>query len=54
MFNTVATYNYPLNSNDVQTIFNWNYTYLHDQSVEHGDVQHDFRAFKPVRFAELL
>jgi len=27
MFNTVATYNYPLNSNDVQTIFNWNYTY---------------------------
>ena len=26
MFNTVATYNYPLNSNDVQTIFNWNYT----------------------------
>ncbi len=27
MFNTVATYNYPLSSNDVQTIFNWNYTY---------------------------
>jgi hypothetical protein len=27
MFNTVATYNYPLNSNDVQTFFNWNYTY---------------------------
>ena len=27
MFNTVATYNYPLNSNDVHTIFNWNYTY---------------------------
>jgi hypothetical protein len=26
LFNTVATYNYPLNSNDVQTIFNWNYT----------------------------
>jgi hypothetical protein len=26
MFNTVETYNYPLNSNDVQTIFNWNYT----------------------------
>jgi hypothetical protein len=25
-FNTVATYNYPLNSNDVQTIFNWEYT----------------------------
>ena len=27
LFNTVATYNYPLASNDVQTIFNWNYTY---------------------------
>jgi hypothetical protein len=27
LFNTVATYNYPLNSNDVQTIFNWNYTW---------------------------
>ena len=27
LFNTVATYNYPLNSNDVQTIFNWYYTY---------------------------
>ena len=26
MFNTVATYNYPLNSNDVQTIFSWEYT----------------------------
>jgi len=29
LFNTVATYNYPLSSNDVQTIFNWNYgTYM--------------------------
>lgn len=27
LFNTVATYNYPLASNDVQTIFNWDYTY---------------------------
>ena len=27
LFNKVATYNYPLNSNDVQTIFNWNYTW---------------------------
>ena len=27
LFNTVATYSYPLSSNDVQTIFNWNYTY---------------------------
>jgi len=27
MFNTVATYNYPLDSNDVQTIFNWYYEY---------------------------
>jgi hypothetical protein len=27
LFNTVATYNYPLSSNDVQTLFNWNYTY---------------------------
>jgi len=26
-FNTVATYGYPLNSNDVQTIFNWYYPY---------------------------
>jgi len=26
MFNTVATYNYPLNSNDVETIFSWEYT----------------------------
>jgi hypothetical protein len=26
-FNTVATYNYPLNSNDVQTVFNWEYSY---------------------------
>jgi hypothetical protein len=25
-YNTVATYNYPLNSNDVQTIFNWEFT----------------------------
>jgi hypothetical protein len=25
LFNTVATYSYPLSSNDVQTIFNWNY-----------------------------
>ena len=27
LFNTVQTYNYPLGSNDVQTIFNWYYTY---------------------------
>ncbi|HEV2328956.1 MAG TPA: LamG-like jellyroll fold domain-containing protein, partial [Verrucomicrobiae bacterium] len=27
LFNTVATYNYPLDSNDVQTIFNWEYGY---------------------------
>ena len=27
LFNTVATYNYPLNSNDVQNIFNQDYTY---------------------------
>jgi len=27
LFNTVATYNYPLNSNDVQTIFNYEYGY---------------------------
>jgi hypothetical protein len=27
LFNMVATYNYPLASNDVQTIFNWDYTY---------------------------
>ena len=27
MLNTVATYNYPLDSNDVQTIFNWYYEY---------------------------
>jgi len=27
LFNTVVTYNYPLASNDVQTIFNWDYTY---------------------------
>ena len=27
---------------------------LQDQSVEYGDVQHGFRAFKPVRFAKLL
>jgi hypothetical protein len=26
LFNTVQTYNYPLNSNDVQTIFNWYHT----------------------------
>jgi hypothetical protein len=26
LFNTVATYNYPLASNDVQIIFNWDYT----------------------------
>lgn len=26
LFNTLQTYNYPLNSNDVQTIFNWYYT----------------------------
>jgi hypothetical protein len=26
LFNTVATYNYPLASNDVQAIFNWDYT----------------------------
>ena len=26
LFNTVATYNYPLASNDVQTIFNWDYS----------------------------
>jgi len=26
MFNTVATYNYPLDSNDVQTIYNYDYT----------------------------
>jgi hypothetical protein len=25
MFNTLATYNYPLSSNDVQTIFDWGY-----------------------------
>ena len=29
LFNTVQTYNYPLSSNDVQTLFNWNYgTYM--------------------------
>jgi len=27
LFNTVATYSYPLSSNDVQTIFNYYYTY---------------------------
>jgi hypothetical protein len=27
LFNTVATYNYPLSSNDVQQIFNWGWTY---------------------------
>jgi len=27
LFNTVQTFDYPLSSNDVQTIFNWNYTY---------------------------
>jgi hypothetical protein len=27
LFNTVQTYDYPLGSNDVQTIFNWYYTY---------------------------
>jgi hypothetical protein len=27
LFNTVQTYNYPLSSNDVQTIFNWYYVY---------------------------
>jgi Concanavalin A-like lectin/glucanases superfamily/Bacterial TSP3 repeat len=27
LFNTIATYNYPLDSNDVQTIFNWYYPY---------------------------
>ena len=26
LFNTLATYNYPLASNDVQTIFNWDYS----------------------------
>jgi hypothetical protein len=26
MYNSVATYSYPLSSNDVHTIFNWNYT----------------------------
>jgi hypothetical protein len=28
LFNTVQTYNYPLDSNDVQTIFNWYYGYF--------------------------
>jgi hypothetical protein len=29
LFNTVQTYNYPISSNDVQTLFNWNYgTYM--------------------------
>ena len=27
LFNTVATYNYPLSSNDVRTIFNWYYQF---------------------------
>jgi len=27
LFNTVQTYNYPLPASDVQTIFNWNYTW---------------------------
>jgi len=27
LFNMLKTYNYPLASNDVQTIFDWNYTY---------------------------
>ena len=54
MFNTVATYNYPLSSNDVQTIFNWNYTYYIISPWNHGHVQHGFRTFQSVRFAKLL
>ena len=49
----MATYNYPLDSNDVQTIFNWNYTYYMISPWNHGHVQHDFRAVqaRPVRQA---
>jgi Concanavalin A-like lectin/glucanases superfamily len=47
LFNTVATYDYPLDSNDVETIFSWEYPYYEMNPYDSAYMENDSNVETP-------